>query len=303
MAITGQYKRSGPGCFRKEGSGKIYFDDGCWYISDRLGQQVAYVSGELARVPKTGWQTKGEGFFGSWEDLPITVEFRQLPQAQPSILATVQSEVGCSSMCQKMKEQLPDQHRQTLDGFEVRTLERKESFKATASSHLASAKDLHAQHWPVMKEKALQHGQTAKDKFNEYHPVVKQKAQEGYTKCYDFWTHPDTVDKMKTTKNSCLDGVKWCLAGSVTMAASLVESACGKSGPEAAEAPVSESDQAMEASYVKLDSTTPVLVETTLPPVPIPPGMNPSIEPTTLPPNRALFLGDDDSAVPDNAVH
>jgi len=311
ISVTGEYTRtqpadSAPICFRKEGGGEIYYDDGYWYISDRLKQQVAWVAaGEFVRpvvVPRNGWQGKGEGFlFASYEDLPIIVEFRQLPPVSPKASMISMPELKCSCFApvyEKAKDKLPQHHRQSLEGFEAKAIERKESFQATASDQFENAKGLHAQHWPVIKDQALKHSATAKEKYNEYHPIVKEKAKEGYTKCYDFWTHPDTVDKMKTGGNTCFDGIKCVGATCWSLTASLAESVCGIKQQEQAprpQLPVSESDQAMD-DYVKLDSTTPVLVETPmLPPVPLPPGVdatlvNMSVEPTTLPPSRGVTL-------------
>jgi hypothetical protein len=246
---------------------------------------------------------------------------------------------------EKIKEALPHHHKESLTKMEDTVLEKHMSFKeslsplkdklsfsssgddgtgikATLSAPLDKAKDLHAQHWPVIKDKALQHSQSFKETVSEYHPVVKAKANEGYTKCHEFWTHPDTVDTMQKTGNGCLDGARFVAGSALLATVHFVEAICGLSSEQASvpTIPASESDQAFEATYVKLESTQPVLVEASpkspkLPSLPITPNGsflgsasflgNPldDAEPLVRPP-AALFRGDDDesSPVPESSV-
>jgi bacterioferritin-associated ferredoxin len=243
-SIAGEYTRTEPGCFRKEGGGKISFLGGYWYIGDRLGQQVAWVEGGANTVPETDWQTRGDGIFGSWENIPIVVaqKFIDVPE---TALAKVESMVGCSSGCGEcwasLKEKIPHEHRQTVERYQ---------------------QDFQEKHLTIVREQAVRHSQSARDKFDEYGPVVKQKSREAYTACYDFWTHPDTVDAMKKAVKTTADALKYCIAGCLAMTAGLVDQAVGSAKVE-----VTENDQAMDASYIKLDSVSPVLVEpATLPP-------------------------------------
>jgi len=255
--ITGEYKRTEPGCFRKEGGGKINFFGGYWYIVDRLGQQVAWVEGGAKTIPPANWQTRGEGIFCSWEDIPVAVTFKFI-DAPESALA--KAEVGCAEawgQCwEGLKDKIPHEHKQTVEAYEAKALEHRASFSAKAGEHMGVVTDLHGKHWPGVKDQASQHFGTAKDKYDEYAPVVKAKSKEAYGACYDFWTHPDTVDTMKKMRDATMEAVKYCFAGCAAITAGLVDQAIGKTKVE-----VTDNDQAMDASYIKVDSGTPVMVE------------------------------------------
>jgi len=238
--VIGEYIRTEPGCFRKDGGGKIHFTGGYWYIVDRLSQQVAWVQGTVKTVPASEWQTRGEGALAAAEsifgagavNLPITVEYK-LVQSE---VAAINMGPGCSEAMAQcwagFKDKVPHEHRHHVETVEAKAIE--------------------------AKLKAHAHTQTAKEALDEYAPVVKQKGQEAYTACFEFWTHPDTQDAMKKMAATSTDAVKYCLAGCLAVVAGLLEQAFPH---EAARAPALDNGIAMDASYVKLDSGSPVLVE------------------------------------------
>lgn len=271
--IQGQYMRTEPGCFRKEGGGKIHFLSGYWYMLDKLGQQVAWIEGGAKTVPETNWQTRGDGIFGSWEEVPVRVQHKLIDAPAASLVG---KGPGCSEACDQcwiaLKDKIPHEHRQTVEAYEAKAFEHKENAKAKVTEKYATAA-------PILN----QHADTAKQAFNEYAPVAKEKGKEAYTACYDFITHPDTQEKMGTMLRATGDALKSCLAGCLAVTAGLVDQAIGNVDEQpvpTTRVAVVDNDQAMDASYVKLDSGTPVMVD-----------------PSHLPP-RSLFLGDKPAVSP-----
>jgi hypothetical protein len=251
-SILGEYKRTEPGCFRKEVSGKqvggkLEFKDGYWYFKSNVGEKLAWAEGEVAKVPEAQWKSGEGGFFSKAADAQISVK------AKPSLVAKMKTEgVGCSEFCstkfQEVKAKLPDHHKKKIEDIQAKANEHKETVKAKANEHL-----------PVLKEKAGQHLETAKALHNEYSPIAKQKAKEGYTACFDFWTHPDTVDTMKKGAATCGEGLKYCAAGCLAICAHSLDLIAGHHHkPEEAQAtqvPGALQDKE-EDEFVKLEPTT-----------------------------------------------
>lgn len=217
--IKGEYIRTEPTCFRKEAGGKVYFSGGYWYILNKLGETVAWVEGGAVTVPRNDWQTRGEGsiIFSSREVIPITVDYKRsigaLMAKGPGCLE------GCSAQMEGLKKNMPKDNK-TMEGVKAR---------ASAASGKAS------------------------EMASQYAPVVKDKGKQAYTACFDFWTHPETVDTMKTFGLAAVDGVKYCAAGCLAVMAGLIDQAVEEFCTEKKELPASESDPAM--SYVKVDNT------------------------------------------------
>lgn len=286
-SVVGEYVRTEPGCYRKEGGGKVHFLGGYWYIVDRLGQQVAWVEGGSKTIPEADWQTRGSGIFQSWEDIPISVANKVI---EASVRTGAKGPVGCSNACSQMwnemKEKLPEEHKETLATYEAKALEHHAGAKARLGVHYATAQELHDKHLSAYTGKAMEHTATFREKYNEVAPVVKQKCGEGYSACYEWWTHPATVEAIKKAGDATLNALKFCLAGCLTMTASLLDQAAGNSPQETRPTPalsVIENEQAMDASYVKLDSASPVLVE---------------FESNNASSHRAMFQGDQPAATP-----
>jgi hypothetical protein len=263
-SILGEYKRTEPGCFRKEVSGKqvggkLEFKDGYWYFKSNVGEKLAWAEGVVAKVPEAAWKSNGEGrFFSSQEDAQISVK------PKPGMAAKLKSDgVGCSEFCskkfQEVKAQLPDHHKKKIEDAQAKANEHVEKVKAKANEHI-----------PVLKAQASQRLETAKGVVNEYHPVVKQKAKEGYTACFDFWTHPDTVNTMKTGAASTGEGLKFCAAGCLSICAHGLDLIAGKEKP-AQETPATQVPGALQdkekEEFVMLEPTN-VVPEPVLPPEP-----------------------------------
>lgn len=266
--VIGEYIRTEPGCFRKEGGGKINFKNGYWTICDRLGQTITWVEGGIKKVPQKNWQTRGEGFlasvetsFGmsSAEPMAIFVDNKMIEIPEPEPVAKVEG-TGCSEGCAyywaELKEKIPHEHRQRLETYEAQAIVHRDSLSARVSVHHQN-----------FREKASEHAQTAKETYDEYTPVVKRKGQEAYTACFEFWTHPDTQDTMKKAVSTTVDCFKFAVAGCLAVTAGFIDQIVGNTPtPAATDAPatafpVVDNDQAMDASYIKLDSGSPVIVD------------------------------------------
>merc|ERR1719263_731286 len=91
-----------------------------------------------------------------------------------------------------MKDKIPHEHRPTVEAYEAKALQHRNSFSSKANEALS-----------------------------EYAPVVKEKGKEAYTACFEFWTHPDTQDAMKKMAATSTDAVKYCLAGCLAVVAGL----------------------------------------------------------------------------------
>lgn len=176
-SILGEYIQTEATCYRKEVSGKpvggkLEFQDGYWYLVDKVGTQVAWVESTSDKVPGDNWQMSGEGYvFNRTADAQLSVKLKASDTASGSLAVRLRAKAN--------------QHIDTL--------------KAKAGAHL-----------PVLKEQANKHMDTAKQTYNDVAPVVKQKTKEGYDACYEFWTHPDTIDAMKTGAQKTGEGLMYC---------------------------------------------------------------------------------------------
>jgi hypothetical protein len=243
--VLGTFTRTEPGCFRREGGGKLHFTGGMWYVCDRLSQQVAWAEGGLQTIPTDGWLMRGATMFSSYEDAQICV-------VQPAPSASSQQEVGCSEFCNHLLHhtQAPEHQKETFRSAQAAALKRsatlQESFKdlhATASVHAGKAKVYYDETAPIVKQKAREHA-----------VVATQKASEGAAACHEFVTHPDTVHFFRALKTSCVDGMRGCLAGCLQCIAGCLDKIAADKETEVAK----KAEADAEEEYVKLD---PVQVE------------------------------------------
>lgn len=231
--VEGVYARTAtPSCYRKHDGSTIHLRGGCWYITDKRGQQAAHVLVDSSLAPResppeVGWQTQSEAMFTEYNSDTGRFEQRMVPQKDDfdifvePISIEKKAETGCyGGLCDKLHL-----HRQEYKS-------KASDLVKQANDLHQRANDLHQQYYPVAKKKTMEIAQQSRDLHEQYYPVAKQKAKDAHGHCYDFWTHPDTKRTIKKGFSFVGNCFKFCVGKCLHVTADAVDTAVGGRKPK-----------------------------------------------------------------------